>query len=43
MEGIQPRCPKCNSTQIHIRSMTDEIVCQKCGEISKLKKEIKDG
>jgi len=41
MEGIQPRCPKCNSTQTHIRFMTNELVCQKCGEISKLNKDNK--
>lgn len=29
-----PRCPKCNSTQVHIRIRDGAIVCHRCGEVT---------
>ena len=33
MERI--KCPGCNSSQIHIRIKTQEIVCSRCGLVTK--------
>ena len=29
-----PRCPKCDSTQVHIRIRDGAIVCHRCGEVT---------
>ena len=30
------RCPACDSSQVHIRIKTQEIVCNQCGTVTKL-------
>jgi len=39
----KPRCKKCGSTQVYIRLTTNDLVCQKCGNISSLDEEKVDG
>jgi len=34
----KPKCPKCGSNYVYIRVKTGEIVCRRCGAISKVKK-----
>ena len=33
-KNYAPRCPKCNSTQVHIRIRDGVIVCHRCGKIT---------
>ncbi len=37
----KPRCKKCNSSQVYIRQLTNEQVCQHCGYVEKI--ELKGG
>ena len=34
----KPSCPKCGSNVIYIKTLTQEIVCRRCGSISPIKK-----
>jgi len=38
----QKRCEKCNSTLIYFRVKKSQFVCRSCGNIERVKEEIKD-
>ena len=37
-----PRCPKCNSTQVHVRVRDGAIVCHRCGEVTEMERRKKE-
>jgi len=41
-ESNAPRCPKCGSTQVHVRIRDGTMVCHRCGHVEEMERKKKE-